>query len=165
MPAKRCSSDAETGPRWGGPIAVIQPGCLCGRFRLSRVSRGRRPERRQRPSPGIRRSAPRMTASPSRPGARQSVTAVRHRTTGWVQGELAPPTQTGHRTAEIDSREAVNGWCSRGRSTMAASHCMNSSGDITSCVVPSRQGVFNFSTTWPTALVCTRSLASAGRVM
>ena len=42
---------------------------------------------------------------------------------------------------------------------------MNSSGDITKCVVPSRQGVFSFSTTWPAALLCTRSLVSAGRVM
>ncbi len=42
---------------------------------------------------------------------------------------------------------------------------MNSSGDSTRCVVPSRQGVFGFSTTWPAALHCTRSLASAGRVM
>ena len=37
--------------------------------------------------------------------------------------------------------------------------------DITRYVVPSRQGVFSFSATCPAALVCTRSLASAGRVM
>ena len=49
----------------------------------------------------------------------------------------------------------------RGRGTSAASRCMNSSGDITRCVVPSRQGVFNLSTTCPAALVCTRSLANA----
>ena len=40
---------------------------------------------------------------------------------------------------------------------------MNSSGDITRCVVPSRQGVLSFSTTCPAALHCTRSSASAGR--
>ena len=34
---------------------------------------------------------------------------------------------------------------------------MNSSGDITRWVVPSRQGVLSFSTTWPAALACTRS--------
>ncbi|HYN62239.1 MAG TPA: hypothetical protein VET87_22285 [Rubrivivax sp.] len=42
---------------------------------------------------------------------------------------------------------------------------MNSSGDMTECVVPSRRGVFSFNTPCPAALVCTRSLASAGRVM
>ncbi len=54
-----------------------------------------------------------------------------------------------------------------GRSSIAraASRCMNSSGDITRCVVPSRHGVLSFSTTCPAALVCTRSLANAGRVM
>ena len=51
--------------------------------------------------------------------------------------------------------------CSRGLGTSAASRCMNFSGDITRWVVPSRQGDFSFSTTWPAALVCTRSLASA----
>jgi hypothetical protein len=43
--------------------------------------------------------------------------------------------------------------------------CMNCSGDITRGVVPSRQGVFSVSTTWPVALHCTRSLEIAGRVM
>ena len=55
--------------------------------------------------------------------------------------------------------------CSRGRGTSAASRCMNSSGDITKWVVPSRLGVLSLSTPCPAALVCTRSLASAGRVM
>jgi predicted MFS family arabinose efflux permease len=55
--------------------------------------------------------------------------------------------------------------CSRGLGTSAASRCMNSSGDITRWVVPSRQAVLSLSTTCPAALVCTRSLASAGRVM
>ena len=41
---------------------------------------------------------------------------------------------------------------------------MNSSGDWTKCVLPSRQGVFSLSTTWPEALVCTHSLDNAGRV-
>jgi len=34
---------------------------------------------------------------------------------------------------------------------------MNSSGDITGCVVPSRHGVFSFSTTRPAASHVTRS--------
>jgi len=42
---------------------------------------------------------------------------------------------------------------------------MNSSGDITMWVVPSRQAVLSLSTTCPALLICTRSLASAGRVM
>ena len=42
---------------------------------------------------------------------------------------------------------------------------MNSSGDIARCVVPSRQGVLSVSTTLTAALVCTRSLTSAGQVM
>jgi len=42
---------------------------------------------------------------------------------------------------------------------------MNSSGDITMWVVPSRQAVLSLSTTCPAALICTRSLTSAGRVM
>lgn len=48
--------------------------------------------------------------------------------------------------------------------TSAASRCMNSSGGVPWCVVPSRQAVFNLSTPWPAALHCTRSLANAGRV-
>ena len=51
--------------------------------------------------------------------------------------------------------------CSRGRGTKAASRCMSSTGDITKWVVPSRQGVLSFSTTWSAALVFTRSLAKA----
>ena len=53
--------------------------------------------------------------------------------------------------------------CSLGLCTKAASRCMNSSGNWTKCVLPSRQEVFNLSTTWPAALVCTRSLANAKR--
>jgi len=37
--------------------------------------------------------------------------------------------------------------CSLGLGTSAASRCMNSSGDITRWVVPSRQGVLSLSTT------------------
>ena len=55
--------------------------------------------------------------------------------------------------------------CRRGRGTSAASRCMNSSGLKTRCVVPSRHGVFSFSSTCPAALTCTRSSESAGRVM
>ncbi len=82
--------------------------------------------------------------------------------------------------------------CSFGLGTSAASRCMNSSGDnpagrapaelgpfgrhvqspglfvsglSTRCVVPSRQRVLSLSTTCQAALVCTRSLARAGRVM
>jgi len=40
-----------------------------------------------------------------------------------------------------------------------------SSGDITRRVVPPCPGVFSFSTTCLAVLHCTRSLASAGRVM
>ena len=55
--------------------------------------------------------------------------------------------------------------CSLGLGTKAASHCMNSSGHRTRGVVPSRQEVFSLSTSWPAALICTRSLAKAGRAM
>ena len=53
-----------------------------------------------------------------------------------------------------------------GRGTSAASRCMNSSGDITMCVVPSRHAVFSLSTTCPALLHCTRSsvLRRAGDV-
>jgi len=42
---------------------------------------------------------------------------------------------------------------------------MNSSGDITRCVVPSLHCVFSFNSTSPAALHCTRSSAGAGRAM
>ena len=38
-------------------------------------------------------------------------------------------------------------------------------GDMTRCVVPSRQGVLSLSTTCPAALVCTRSLADISRIL
>ena len=84
------------------------------------------------------------------------------------------PTLTRHPLTRIRRREAVarsgvpqsTPAAGRGeRRTVAASQCMNSGGDITKCVVPSRQGVFSLSTTCPAALQCTRSLASAERVM
>jgi hypothetical protein len=50
----------------------------------------------------------------------------------------------------------------RRHGSTAASRCVNSSGDMTRRVLPSRQGVFSFSTTCPAALICTRSLARAG---
>jgi len=76
--------------------------------------------------------------------------------------------------AELDYNPRRRAWrpsraglirCSLGLGTIAASRCMNPSGDITRCVVPSRHGVLSLSTTCPAALVCTRSLARAGRVM
>ena len=51
--------------------------------------------------------------------------------------------------------------CSLGRGTSAASRCRNSSGLITSCVVPSRHGFLSLSSTWPAALSCTLSSDSA----
>ena len=48
------------------------------------------------------------------------------------------------------------------RDPSAARRCMNSSGDITKCVVPSRHGVLSLSTTCPAALVCTRSSVLSG---
>ena len=77
---------------------------------------------------------------------------------GW-QVERLFTTHTGHRTSRIDSPEGVIGWCIFGLGTSAASRCMNSSGEMTRCVVPSRQGVLSLSTTCSTTLVCTRSLA------
>jgi hypothetical protein len=65
--------------------------------------------------------------------------------------------QTGLVIGEIQRLEAVVRKYSRDRGTSGASRCMNSSGDITMCVVPSRQGPFSLSTTWPGALHCTRS--------
>jgi hypothetical protein len=46
-----------------------------------------------------------------------------------------------------------------------ALECVDSGGDITRCVVPSRHGVFSLSTPCPAALLCARSSDSAKRVM
>ncbi len=54
---------------------------------------------------------------------------------------------------------------SLGRGTRAAKRCMNSSGDMTMWVVPSRYGLFSCSTTSPARLRLSRSLARAGRVI
>jgi hypothetical protein len=75
------------------------------------------------------------------------------------------PTHSGRPTAEIDSREAVIGWCRRSRWTAASSRCLKSDGEITSCVVPSREDILSLSATCPAAVVCTRSLGNARRVM
>jgi hypothetical protein len=53
----------------------------------------------------------------------------------------------------------------RSKGASATCFCKNSGCEISKCVVPSRQGVFSFSTTCPAALICTRSLSRAGRVM
>jgi hypothetical protein len=42
---------------------------------------------------------------------------------------------------------------------------VNSSGDMTTWVVPSRKALFSCNTTWPARLRWSRSLAMAGRVM
>ena len=55
--------------------------------------------------------------------------------------------------------------CSLDLGTSAASRCRNSSGLITRCVLPSGHGVLSLSSTCPASLSCTRSSASAGRVM
>jgi len=82
-----------------------------------------------------------------------------------VSAKTRPRPQTEHLTDETDRRNAVIHVCSCDWFTGTASRCMNSSGDITKCVAPSRHAVFSLSTTCPAALVCTRSLASAERVM
>jgi hypothetical protein len=41
----------------------------------------------------------------------------------------------------------------RGRGSNAASRCKCSNSDITMCVVPSPQGVFSLSTTYPAQLI------------
>jgi len=79
--------------------------------------------------------------------------------------ENPPSTQSGHLCAEIDRREAAIAGLGHGRGTSAASHCINFSGLITKCVVPSRHGVLSFYPTYPAALSCTRSSESASRVM
>ena len=44
-------------------------------------------------------------------------------------------------------------------------HLTRFHGDMTMCVVPSRQGLFSCSTTWPSPLRLSRSLAIPGRVI
>ena len=65
----------------------------------------------------------------------------------------------------FSSQSSDDGVAGCRRVTNAASRCMNSCGDVTKCMVPSRQAVFSLSTNVPTAFFRTRSLATAGRVM
>jgi hypothetical protein len=55
--------------------------------------------------------------------------------------------------------------CEANCGTSAAGRCMYSSGEITRCVVSSREGIFSVNTPRPAALHCARSLASARRAM
>jgi hypothetical protein len=73
------------------------------------------------------------------------------------------PTQAGHLTDETDRRNAVIHDCSFDWFTWTASRCINSSGDVTRCAVPSRQQVLNFSNISMAALVCPRSMAGVKR--
>ena len=52
---------------------------------------------------------------------------------------------------------------SRDRGFGALSTCMNSSGLMATCAVPSLHGVLSFNATCPAALNCTRSSEGAGR--
>ena len=65
----------------------------------------------------------------------------------------------------LKDEHLADGSAHRGRGTPPACRCMNSSEQIAGRVVPSRQGVFIFSATYPAALHRTRSLVSAGRLM
>ena len=76
-----------------------------------------------------------LYGSPTRPAG----FGQRAQGAGWPD-----PTPTGHLTAEIDRREAVDGGCRRGCYASAASRFTNSSGVITRWVVPSRQGVCRY---------------------
>jgi len=53
--------------------------------------------------------------------------------------------------------------CGLGLGTSAASRCMNSSGDITMCVMPSRQAVLSLSTTCSTGVTSLGCVASSRR--
>lgn len=52
-----------------------------------------------------------------------------------------------------------------GQATNMASRCMSSSGLMIRCMVPSRHGVFSFSSTCSDALICMRPSGGDGRVM
>jgi len=62
----------------------------------------------------------------------------------------------------VQRLETVARQCSLGSGNCAARCVMNSSGDITRSVMPTRHGVLSLNTTCPAALRFTRSLASAG---
>lgn len=80
--------------------------------------------------------------------------------------------QRGRRSLIIARRLTFGGstrWksisCRLGQGAGATSRCLNASGDIGKCMLPLRSGAWSFSATSPTALVCTRSSASAGGVV
>ena len=77
---------------------------------------------------------------------------------------IRPCASTSLRAANYFGHQSGSG-AALARGSSAASRCMTVSGDITKCVVPSRHWVWSLSTTCSAALVCTRSFASAGRVM
>ena len=100
---------------------------------------------------------PRLRPTPVR-RARQAKDSLHY-------AKLGIATQTRHLAVEIDSPETDIRNYKLERNIDEISRCMNSSGDITRCVVQSRQCVFSLSAICPAALHCTRSLARAGRVM
>ena len=75
-----------------------------------------------------------------------------NRVTAPQDRDLREPTQSGHLIGEMERLAAVVRKCSRCRCTSAARRCMNSSGDITMCVVQSRYAVLSLSTTCPATL-------------
>jgi len=97
-------------------------------------------------------------------GLRHSPSTV-FRMTAAQATESTLPTQGGSLIGEIQVLEAVVRQFSRDCSTGAARRCMNSSGDITMCVVLACQAVLSLSTTCPAPSICTLSLANAGRVI
>ena len=68
-------------------------------------------------------------------------------------------TGLGARKLPDSGEKWADGRARRGRGTSAARRCMNFSAETTGRVVPSRHGVFSFSTTCPAALHCTRRAA------
>lgn len=70
---------------------------------------------------------------------------------------------TGPPRATTGRRKAVSSGRRRGCGFGALSNCMNSSGLMPTCVVPSLHGVLSFNATCPAALNYTRSSESAGR--
>jgi len=83
---------------WGCPLSTLFVDC----FRLVRVIRRSRPERRWRPSPVIRCAPPPMAAWLSRPDTRLQVPTASLRTTGQSRGEGEldfPRSRCGYRVA------------------------------------------------------------------
>lgn len=73
-----------------------------------------------------------------------------------LEPSAIPLPRTARREAAPRARHRASIPCRPGRGTGAGRCRINSSGDITTCVVPSRQAVFSFSTTCPAALHCAR---------